>query len=250
MTSKKQKNIILIPARLNSSRLKNKLLLKIDGKSIIQHTYENSLGSKYSEKSIILVDSQKLFDHCQEFTQDVIKTSDKPKSGTERIIEYIQDENRYENIVNVQGDEPFVSIKTIDHLFKELNSGEKIVTAAFKITSDKYISNSNEVKVVIDNQNYALYFSRSNIPFNRNSIENYYRLIHLGVYGFKYDQLLKFNNFNYSYLENVEKLEQLKFLENSQKIKVLLSNEKTIGIDTKQDYENAKIFFDKLKKHN
>ena len=130
MTSK---NIILIPARLESSRLKRKLLLNIADKSILQHTYESSLNSKMSLQTIILVDSIELFKHCKTFTDDVLMTSKKHKNGTERIYEFVKSSETNFNIVNMQADEPFTDHKLIDAIFKELMDGNEIVTAVYKI---------------------------------------------------------------------------------------------------------------------
>ena len=157
MTYNKKKNIILIPARLNSSRLPNKLLLNINNKSILQRTYENSKNSKYASKSLILVDSNKLYNHCKRFTDNVIITSDKHNSGTERIVEFLETNEKYENIINVQGDEPFLSSDLIDKLFVELNKGEGIVTYGF-FCDKKTHQNISEVKIMLIKFSCNLFF--------------------------------------------------------------------------------------------
>lgn len=244
MTSKIKQNIILIPARLKSSRLPNKLLLNIGEKSIIQHTYENSKKSKNASMSLILVDSKKLYNHCKRFTDDVIITSDKHNSGTERIIEFLHTNEKYENIVNVQGDEPFLSSDLIDKLFLELNNGERIVTYGFFSDKKNYKNSTNEVKIVLDKNSHAIYFSRSDIPYDRDINFNNRKLIHIGLYGYKRSELILFDSYNNNILEKIERLEQLRFIENNRKIKVLLTCDKTIGIDSIEDYNNAIKYYE------
>ena len=249
MISKKNKNIILIPARLNSSRLAQKLLLKIDGKSIIQHTYENSKKSKYASKTLILVDSIKLLKFCKNFTDDVILTSANHKSGTERIVEFLKANKTFENIVNVQGDEPFISPNLIDNLFKELENDEGIVTYGYHADLKQNENSTNEVKIVLDKNSYAIYFSRSPIPFNRDETSKSKKLIHIGLYGYKRNELTLFDSYKNNKLEKIEKLEQLRFIENRRNILVLKTEKKTIGIDTKNDFEAAiKYYFKKKSK--
>ena len=244
MTFNNKRNIILIPARLNSSRLPNKLLLNIDNKSIIQHTYENSKNSKYASKSIILVDSKKLFNHCKKFTDDVMITSNKHNSGTERIIEFLHKNQKFENIVNVQGDEPFLSSDLIDKLFLELNNGEGIVTFGLFSDNTDLQNSTSKVKIVLDKNSHAIYFSRLEIPYDRDKNNQTRKLIHIGLYGYKSSELILFGSYKENILENIEKLEQLRFIENNRKIKVLLTNNKTIGIDTIDDYKQAVKYYE------
>ena len=161
MTSK---NIILIPARLESSRLKRKLLLNIADKSILQHTYESSLNSKMSSQTIILVDSIELLTLCKTFTDDVLMTSKKHKNGTERIYEFVKSYETNLNIVNMQADEPFTDHKLIDAIFKELMDGNEIVTAVYEISDN--IIDHNRVKVFLYKNDIALYLSRHEITYN------------------------------------------------------------------------------------
>ena len=238
------KNIILIPARLNSKRLDKKLLLEIDGKSIIQHSYENSLKSKLSQRSIILVDSEELLVHCQTFTDDVFLTSDSHSSGTERIIEYINLNDEFDNIVNIQADEPFVNPDLVDSIFNELINGSNIVSAVYTLDDDDSFD-PNRVKVVLNKDFEAVYFSRSEIPFNRDSDVKVRKHIHLGIYGYKLQSLRNYSNYSNRSLEKIEKLEQLRFIENGDKIKIVISHESSIGIDTLQDFEKAIIYYEK-----
>ena len=244
MISNNKENIIIIPARLNSSRLSRKLLLNIGKKSILQHTYENSIKSKYSSRSVILVDSPELFSHCKTFTDDVVLTSNKHNSGTERILEFLENENKYQNIVNVQADEPFISPNLIDDLFLQLKNGENIVTYGLLSNFNKYQNNHNEVKIVLDKKSYAIYFSRSDIPFFREKNINQQKLIHIGIYGYKRSELILFGSYKNNKLENIEKLEQLRFIENNVKIKVLITDKFTVGIDTMEDYNNAIKYYE------
>ena len=234
-------SVIIIPARLNSSRLKQKLMLPIGDKSIIEHTYLKCLKSKISHKTLIVADCKKMFNHCKTFTSDVFLSLKEHNSGTDRIVEFVLNNNQYRKIVNVQADEPFISPKLIDDVFINLNQS-LIVTAAYKNNKiEKF--DPNLVKVVVDFNSNALYFSRSEIPFYRDGNKKKFSLIHHGIYGYQFSFLEKIPFFHRSSLEEIEKLEQLKFIENGAKIKVILSEERCFGIDTIEDYNKAiKIF--------
>ena len=243
------KNTIIIPARLESTRLPNKLLIEINGKSILERVYERCMLVKNS-KVFISTDSKKILNHCASFTKNIIMTSKKHESGTDRIAEAAT-KIECENIVNVQGDEPFINPKLINKIFKELNnSNSSVISAVEKINNYDELKNPNNVKVVISENNYALYFSRSIIPFDReeninNELEDKYfnkklYFKHVGIYGYKKEILKDFCKMKKSKLENIEKLEQLRLIENGIKIKLVYSEKKALGIDTIEDFENAK----------
>ncbi|SHO80682.1 3-deoxy-manno-octulosonate cytidylyltransferase [hydrothermal vent metagenome] len=244
------KKIVVIPARLNSTRLPNKVLLDLKGKSVVQRVYEQCKKAKNIDEVYITTDSQKVKDICKKFTKNIIITDEKHQSGTDRIAEAIK-EIESDIIINVQGDEPFIEPSLIEDIGNSFEDSDTLMSSAMhKIQKVEELKNPNVVKVTIDNNNNALYFSRSIIPHHRDEWESllnhnidipsplkFYR--HLGIYGYKKDFLIKYSNMEQSYLERLEKLEQLRVLENGYKIKMIESNYNSIGIDTQEDYERA-----------
>ncbi|MDA9199424.1 3-deoxy-manno-octulosonate cytidylyltransferase [Schleiferiaceae bacterium] len=242
------KKIIVIPARLASTRLPNKVLLDLKGKTILQRVYEQCI--KVKEAAVfIATDSLEVKKSCSDYTQNVIMTSVEHKSGTDRITEAIK-ELDFEAIVNVQGDEPFINPSLIQDLFGELEAEKvKVVTACERLKTSEELFDSNVVKVVKDCENNALYFSRSSIPYIRDDSQFlidekkffnsavFYK--HVGIYGYKKDFLLKYSSSKSSNLENLEMLEQLRFLESGVRIKILETKYQSFGIDTEEDYLKA-----------
>ena len=242
------KKVIIIPARLDSSRLPKKVLLDLKGKTVIQRVYEQCLKVKNVDGVYIATDSIEIKEVCETFTDKVIITKSTHKSGTDRIGEAVSAID-CDIVINVQGDEPFIEPSLIEALVNSFsNSDISMSSAMSKINNIKDLQNTNVVKVVTDLHNNALFFSRSLIPFPRDVKEIsiakevlekclFYR--HIGIYGYRKDFLLKFVNMEQSYLEKVEKLEQLRALENGFKIKMIEANSSLIGIDTREDYEEA-----------
>ena len=242
------KKVIIIPARLDSSRLPKKVLLDLKGKTVIQRVYEQCLKVKNVDGVYIATDSIEIKEVCETFTNNVIITKSTHKSGTDRIGEAVSAID-CDIVINVQGDEPFIEPSLIEALVNSfVNSEISMSSAMSKISNVKDLQNTNVVKVVTDLHNNALFFSRSLIPFPRDvkeiSIANevieesqFFR--HIGIYGYRKDFLLHFVNLEQSYLEKVEKLEQLRALENGFKIKMIEANSSLIGIDTREDYEEA-----------
>ena len=242
------KKVIIIPARLDSSRLPKKVLLDLKGKTVIQRVYEQCLKVKNVDGVYIATDSIEIKEVCETFTNHVIITKSTHQSGTDRIGEAVS-AIACDIVINVQGDEPFIEPSLIEALVNSFsNSDISMSSAMSKINNIKDLQNTNVVKVVTDLHNNALFFSRSLIPFPRDvkeiSIANevlkkcqFYR--HIGIYGYRKDFLLKFVNMEQSYLEKIEKLEQLRALENGFKIKMIEANSSLIGIDTREDYEEA-----------
>jgi 3-deoxy-manno-octulosonate cytidylyltransferase (CMP-KDO synthetase) len=243
------KIIGIIPARYASTRLSGKPLLKLGGKTIIELVYLNSLKSKYLDSIYVATDDERIFNAVEKFGGNAIMTSIRHKSGTERIIEASKNIN-CEIIVNIQGDEPFINPKTIDKIINCLIQEKKIniATAATRIISDKDINDPNTVKVVFDKNNNALYFSRAQIPYYRNSSSKKIYYKHIGLYGYRKSFLLNYNKLEESNLERMESLEQLKFLENGEKIKVIITKSDSLSIDTIEDYKKAKSIIKGLKK--
>ena len=242
------KKVIIIPARLDSSRLPKKVLLDLKGKTVIQRVYEQCLKVKNVDGVYIATDSIEIKEVCETFTNQVIITKSTHQSGTDRIGEAVS-AIACDIVINVQGDEPFIEPSLIEALVNSFsNSDISMSSAMSKINNVKDLQNSNVVKVVTDLHNNALFFSRSLIPFPRDVkeisiakevLEKYQFFRHIGIYGYRKDFLLKFVNMEQSYLEKIEKLEQLRALENGFKIKMIEANSSLIGIDTQEDYEEA-----------
>ena len=235
-------NLVVIPARLNSSRLPNKVLLKVQGKSIIEYVYRQVEKSKLVDKIIVATDSEIVLKDVNNFGGEAVLTSSKHQSGTDRVAEVAKKYN-FKNIINVQGDEPNISPNLIDSLFFELEN-EKVyfVSAMSLINSFDEVANPNVVKVICDINNYAIYFSRSQIPFIRDNDFQVDFFKHIGIYGFKKDFLIKYSKLPQTNLELSEKLEQLRAIENGYKIKMVQTDYNSFGIDTLEDFENFKKF--------
>jgi 3-deoxy-manno-octulosonate cytidylyltransferase (CMP-KDO synthetase) len=244
------KRIILIPARLESSRLPKKVLLDLGGKPMIQRVYEQCIQVK-GVNVFIATNSEEIKTTCSHFTKNILLTHKNHNSGTDRIAEAIKQIGPYDCVINVQADEPFIEPILISSLFDELENQEvQMVSAMKKIHSVKDLHNPNVVKVVTDMQNNALYFSRGCIPAlrdeeNKNitneelkhSSQSYFK--HLGIYGFKRTFLAEFAATKMGRLEKLERLEQLRALEIGVKIKMVETNYTAFGIDTYNDYLDA-----------
>jgi len=242
------KKVIIIPARLDSSRLPKKVLLDLKGKTVLQRVYEQCLKVKNVDEVYIATDSIEIKEVCETFTNKVVITKSTHQSGTDRIGEAVS-AIACDIVINVQGDEPFIEPSLIEALVNSFSNSDISMTSAMsKINTVKDLQNSNVVKVVTDLHNNALFFSRSLLPFPRDVkeisiakevLEKYQFYRHIGIYGYRKDFLLKFVNMEQSYLEKVEKLEQLRALENGFKIKMIEAESSLIGIDTQEDYEEA-----------
>ena len=246
----------VIPARFASTRLIGKPLANIGGKPMIQHTYENASKSKLIEKLILAVDDTKVALVARGFGADVIETPKEIASGSDRIAYIAKIYKEAEIVVNIQGDEPFIQPEMIDQAIEPLLFDKTIEVATLikQIYSLKELKSPDIVKVVFDYNNYALYFSRSPIPFTRNAISetaaleitDYYK--HLGLYVFRRKALLKFTSLKQTDLEKTEMLEQLRMLENGIKIKVVETDYESISVDTQEDLKRARTFYKWLQK--
>ena len=242
------KKVIVIPARIDSSRLPKKVLLDLKGRTVIQRVYEQCLKVANIDAVYIATDSNEIKEVCNSFTGDVIFTKSTHQSGTDRIGEAVALID-CDIVINVQGDEPFIDPALIDELVNSFENSEISMSSAMsKIDDVNDLQNSNVVKVTVDNQNNALYFSRSLIPFPRDhkellisnkELEKFPVYRHIGIYGYRKEFLLDYIKMNQSYLEKVEKLEQLRALENGFKIKMIEAKHSLSGIDTQEDYEEA-----------
>jgi len=221
----------VIPARYGSQRFPGKPLALIHGKPMIQIVYEQAKKASLCERIIIATDDERIFYAAQAFGADVWMTSSQHNSGTERVAE-IAEKIQCPIIINIQGDEPLLQGQMIDDLIIALQDENiAVATLAVKIKDFALINDKNIVKVVTDKNGFALYFSRSPLPFQPTD----YFLQHIGIYGYQRDFLLKFGQLPESRLEKTEKLEQLRVLDNGYKIKVVETPFKTLSVDSPQD---------------
>ena len=230
------KYIAVIPSRMESKRLPGKPLKKIGNKSMIQRVYEQSIRCKRFEKVFVATDSQEIKNHVENFAE-VIMTSSKASNGTERVSEALNKINiSYDYVINIQGDEPFIKNNQIDNLIDICDGKNQICSLVKKTSYNEKLKKNSIIKVVMDKEKNALYFSRNIIPsYNESAI--YYK--HIGLYGFKKNIIEKITKLPKSELEKIESLEQLRWLENNYKIKLAITKEDSFGIDTEEDLINA-----------
>lgn len=234
------KTAIIIPARYGSSRLEGKPLIVVCGKPIIQWVYEKAQQSKLADIIIVATDDQRIYDAVKSFGGNVEMTSTEHKCGSDRIKEVVMRHPEISYIVNLQGDEPLIKPESIDVVAKNVKEDKlaDISTLIRKITPEE-AENPNLVKCVVDNLGFAMYFSRSKIPFERNvGKSDFYG--HLGIYGYKRDALIRMTELPQSSCEMSESLEQLRALQNGMKIKTSVVDFIPVGIDTIEDLEKFK----------
>ena len=244
----KKKCLIVIPARYDSQRFPGKVLKKLEGKPVIQWCYEAALKSKLGDV-IIATEDKKVLDFCASIGAKAVLTSKALKSGTDRVFAAAEaKKTKYDFIINMQGDEPFMQAETLRKAFKKLleNPDNDIATACAKITDKKEINNPNCVKIAMNKKGQALYFSRSAIPFHHtlsklSKKEPYYK--HCGFYIYRKNTLKAFVNLPQSNLEKLERLEQLRALENG--MKIVVAQIKALGpaIDIPSDIKRAEKYF-------
>ena len=241
------KFIGIIPARYASTRFPGKPLALLGGKPVIQHVYEKVAA--VLEAAYVATDDESIYDVVKSFGGQVVMTRTDHKSGTDRIEEAIEKiGGEWDVVVNVQGDEPFVAksqLDTICHCFDDPTT--QIATLGKPFESMEAVQNPNSPKIVVDNMGFAMYFSRSVIPYVRGKemsswLTHYPFLKHLGIYAYRKDVLRQVTQLPQSSLEIAESLEQLRWLQNGFKIKVGTTDVETVGIDTPQDLERAEVF--------
>lgn len=237
----------VIPARLGSTRLAQKVLLDINGKPMIQHVWEAAKKAKALDDVIIATDNETVINIAKRFGAKAVLTSVDHKSGTDRITEIVNPID-VKVVVNIQGDEPLIQPSMINELAMVLLDGPKLVmaTLAKKISDEKDIHDPNIVKVALDKEGFALYFSRAPIPYTREPqtgflTPSHYK--HIGIYAYTKDFLFTFTNMPQSKLEQIEKLEQLRVLENGYKIKVIETKYETKSVDVQEDLDAVKGIF-------
>ena len=235
----------IIPARHASTRFPAKPLADLGGKSMIRRVYEQAKKSKSLSKVVVATDHEEIYKHVIDFGGEVYMTSPHHASGTDRCYEVLSKEtSSFDYVINIQGDEPFIAPEQIDLLASLLDGKTELATLIKKIDSVEQLLNPNLVKVVLNKDQEALYFSRSVIPYFRNQEQaewvihhSYYK--HIGLYAYRNDVLEKITRLEISSLEKAESLEQLRWLENGYKIKVKETSIETMGIDTPEDLQNA-----------
>ena len=243
----------IIPARFASTRFPGKPLVMLGGKTVIERVYKQVI--KVIEDVYVATDDDKIYDAVIGFGGKAIMTSPNHRSGTDRIQEAVEKiGGDYDVIINIQGDEPFIhpsQIETVCECFKD--NATQIATLGKPFTSSQYfkdLENPNSPKLITDNNGFALYFSRSIIPFIRNYpkeewIGKFPFLKHIGLYAYRKDVLAEVTKMEPSSLEIAESLEQLRRLQNGYKIKVGTTDIETIGIDTPEDLKKAEEFLNK-----
>lgn len=239
---------VAIPARMGSTRFPGKPLALLGGKAVLQRVHEACKKSKYAQKVVILTDSLEILEFAQTIGAQAIKTSEKCKSGTERIVEALPEIDA-DFIVNVQGDEPFISPKLIDDIIEANRaSNSQLVTAVSRITDASALVNPNVVKALRDADGRAIYFSRSPLPYVRGEANfekwlgksEYWR--HVGIYGYSAKSIVRYANLPPCRMEQAEMLEQLRFVNAGFKFDIVETEYESIGIDTPADLAAAEEF--------
>lgn len=236
------KVIAVIPARYNSTRFPGKMMEILGNRTIITTTYQNVLETGLFDEVFVATDSELIFDEISKNGGKAVMTGEH-ETGSDRIAEAVQNID-CDIVINVQGDEPFLKKdplkQLIDVFYKDDKKEISLASLKIQLKESEEIRNPNNVKVITDNNGFALYFSRSVIPFQRELSYDVKYYKHIGVYAFRKEALLKFSSLEMTPLEISEKLEQLRYLENGMKIKMVETDFVGIGIDTPEDLEKAK----------
>jgi len=236
--------MIIIPARLKSSRFENKILADILGLPMVIRTAKRV---EALDDVVIATDSQEVIELAKKYNIKAVMTSESHQSGTDRINEASNILGLQENdiIINVQADEPFIEPEVVQAVINRVkNSCEDFtMVSLYKEITSELADDPNHVKVVVDNNDNGIYFSRSKIPYNRDHYTNVSYCGHLGIYGFTKKSLNQFCSFPTSSLENIEKLEQLRAISCGKKIAMVKVISQSFGIDTKEDLTNALLLF-------
>lgn len=233
----------MIPARYSASRFPGKLMQDLEGESVILRTYKATVNTKLFSEVYVVTDSEIISHEIKKNGGLVIMSTNHHESGSDRIAEAVKSVN-CDLVVNVQGDEPFTDFESLDKVISVFKTDTKkeidLASLMVHITDDNEIENPNTVKVIVDQRNFALYFSRSPIPYQRDSTANTKYFKHKGVYAFRKEALLEFAKLPMEMLELSEKIECIRYLEFGKKIKMVESNIQGVEIDTPEDLQRAK----------
>ena len=233
--------VAVIPARYAATRFPGKLMQVLGNKPIIRHVYDNTVATGLFNDVFAVTDSDIIYKEIKEKGGKAIMSKKEHESGSDRIAEAVAEMN-VDVIVNVQGDEPFIKKEPLQKLIRLFDDPNVQIASLMRKISNEEAANPNNVKVVTDLSGYALYFSRSIIPYQRDEKSRSDYFLHVGVYAYKKDVLMSFTKWPQSSLEKIEKLEQLRYLENGIKIKMAETDYNNIAIDTPGDLEKAKLF--------
>ena len=238
------KIIAVIPARYASTRFPAKLMQDLGGKTVILRTYEAAVRTQLFDDVFVVTDSELIFNEIISHDGKAIMSIKEHESGSDRIAEAIESID-VDVVVNVQGDEPFINIEPLQELIKvfrnDIDMKVDLASLMREIKEEEEINNPNNVKVVVDQNSFALYFSRSVIPYPREKNVGVRYMQHIGIYAFRKQALLDFYSLPMKSLEASEKLEQLRYLEFGKRIKMVETTHVGIGIDTPQDLEKARM---------
>lgn len=237
------KIVAVIPARYASTRFPAKLMQDLGGKTVIRRTYEAAVNTNLFDDVFVVTDSELLFNEIVSHGGKAIMSQKNHESGSDRIAEAVASLD-VDIVVNVQGDEPFIDLDSLNKLLEifknDTNKEVDLASLMREITDTTDIQNPNNVKVVVDQNNVALYFSRSVIPYPREENVGVRYMQHIGIYAFRKQALLDFYSLPMKSLEASEKLEQLRYLEYGKRIKMVETTHVSIGIDTPEDLEKAR----------
>ncbi len=232
----------LIPARYASTRLPAKLVQDLGGLSVIQRTYQSTVASEVFDEVWVVTDHPQIEAQILALGGKVVVSKKEHESGSDRIAEALQEVDA-DLIVNVQGDEPFQDAKTLRDLVSVFSNPAIQVASLMNVLDAGQVQNPNFVKVVVDENRRAIYFSRSPIPYNREGDNlSYWR--HIGVYAYRREMLLSFTQWPKGYLEQVEVLEQLRLVEKGVSIQMVETVHQAIAIDTQEDLDRARVYLD------
>lgn len=239
--------IAVIPARYASTRFPAKLMQDLGGKTVITQTYEATVATHLFDDVFVVTDSELIYDEIFKNGGKVVRSVKDHESGSDRIAEAVQNIDA-DIVINVQGDEPFVNKSNLEKLIavfrEDINKGVDVASLMTPIVNWEDIENPNNVKVVVDEMNTALYFSRSVIPYKRDSNVDVVYYQHIGIYAFRKKALMEFSTLSMKFLEAAEKLEQLRYLEYGKRIKMAVTEELGVGIDTEEDLKRARLLWE------
>jgi 3-deoxy-D-manno-octulosonate cytidylyltransferase len=240
------KKIALIPARYAATRFPYKLMQKLGNKSVIRHTYENTRDTGLFNEVWVVTDSEIIYNEIVENGGKALMSKKNHESGSDRIAEAMGNIEA-DVVLNVQSDEPFIDKPTLEKLLEAFNDENVQVASVMKVFKDhSLVSNPNYVKVVVDQNNNSLLFSRSPIPYHRDQelTPTYYE--HIGVYAFRKNALMQFTQWQITPLEALEKIECLRYLENGVQLKMVLTEHEGVKIDVPEDLERAQKYLENL----
>jgi 3-deoxy-manno-octulosonate cytidylyltransferase (CMP-KDO synthetase) len=237
------KTVALIPARMGATRFPAKLVADLCGKPLIARTYLSTVETGVFDEVMVVTDHQDIAEIIEAEGGRVFLSQQEHESGSDRIAEAVKNMDA-EVVVNVQGDEPFQDRKSLQNLVEVFNNNEvEVASMMSRIVDPIQVDNPNVVKVVVDKHGFALYFSRSPLPYRRNPDIEVPVYKHIGIYAYRRQALVRFTELEKSQLERVEMLEQLRLLENGIRIKMIESNHQAVAVDTEQDLEKARAYY-------